>query len=243
MLEPTKSCLQHALVAFLCTSSAVSIRLIPEPSLTRDRLVREELSRSRSLRSDDSISVGCFRPWNAQGYETRRLTIAVEMLNTSLVLVRSPSPFNTYLGMVSDMGLLSWFSAYAERTSTFQSYIASSLHSLTLPTLHMYTSVVATSSTSQVLDVMRLMSEQGVSSVAVLDEASGTLLSTVTVTDVGKVWISTYSQLFSSISISYYQIVVPTQSNHILSTPVQQFIAQIKVRTLTSDSALTLTPA
>lgn len=93
----------------------------------------------------------------------------------------------------------------------------------------MYTSVVATSSTSQVLDVMRLMSEQGVSSVAVLDEASGTLLSTVTVTDVGKVWISTYSQLFSSISISCFQIVVPTQSNHILSTPVQQFIAQIKV--------------
>jgi len=135
--------------------------------------------------------------------------LAVFARGTHRVLVRSPSPFNTYLGMVSDMGLLSWFSAYAERTSTFQSYLASSLHSLTLPALHMYTSVVATSSTSQVLDVMRLMSEQGVSSVAVVDENSGTLLSTVTVTDVGK-------------------IVVPTQSNHILSTPVHQFITQIK---------------
>jgi hypothetical protein len=53
------------------------------------------------------------------------------------------------------------------------------------------------------------MSEQGVSSVAVIDEDSGSLLSTVSVTDVGK-------------------IVVPSQSNHILSTPVYQFIAQIK---------------
>ena len=51
----------------------------------------------------------------------------------------------------------------------------------------MYSSVVATSSTAQVLDVMRLMSEQGVSSVAVIDEDSGTLLSAVSVTDVGKV--------------------------------------------------------
>lgn len=92
-----------------------------------------------------------------------------------------------YLGMVSDMSLLSWFSAYAERTSAFQSYLSNSLCVLTLPSLHVYSSVVATSSTAQVLDVMRLMSEQGVSSVAVIDEESGTLLSAVSVTDVGKV--------------------------------------------------------
>ena len=89
--------------------------------------------------------------------------------------------------MASDMGLLSWFSAYAERTPAFQSYLINSLYALTLPSLHMYSSVVATSSTAQVLDVMRLMSEQGVSSVAVIDEDSGTLLSAVSVTDVGKV--------------------------------------------------------
>ncbi|KAI9567482.1 hypothetical protein HD554DRAFT_2205444 [Boletus coccyginus] len=128
---------------------------------------------------------------------------------THRVLVCSPSPSNTYLGMVSDMGLLSWFSVYAERTPAFQSCLTNSLYALTLPSLHMYSSVVAISSTAQVLDVMRLMSEQGVSSVAVVDEDSGTLLSAVSVTDIGK-------------------IVVPSQSNHILSTPVYQFIAQIK---------------
>lgn len=89
--------------------------------------------------------------------------------------------------MVSDMGLLSWFSAYAERTPAFQSCLTNSLYALTLPSLHMYSSVVAISSTAQVLDVMRLMSEQGVSSVAVVDEDSGTLLSAVSVTDIGKV--------------------------------------------------------
>lgn len=89
--------------------------------------------------------------------------------------------------MVSDMSLLSWFSAYAERTPAFQTYLTTSLYALTLPSLHMYSSVVATSSTAQVLHVMRLMSEQGVSSVAVIDEDSGTLLSAVSVTDVGKV--------------------------------------------------------
>lgn len=109
------------------------------------------------------------------------------MLNAHIVLMRAPSPSTTYLGMVSDMGLLSWFSTYAERTPAFQSYLANSLYALTLPSLHMYSSVVATSSTCQVLDVMRLMSEQGVSSVAVLDEDLGSLLGAVSVTDVGKV--------------------------------------------------------
>jgi len=53
------------------------------------------------------------------------------------------------------------------------------------------------------------MSEQGVSSVAVLDEDHGTLLSAVSVTDIGK-------------------IVVPSESNQILSTSLQQFITHIK---------------
>ncbi|KAF9225923.1 hypothetical protein BS17DRAFT_777880 [Gyrodon lividus] len=135
--------------------------------------------------------------------------LSVFARGTHRVLIRSPSPSSTYLGMVSDMRLLSWFSTYADRTPAFQSYLANSLYALSLPSLHMYSSVVATSSTAQVLDAMRLMSEQGVSSVAVIDEELGTLLSAVSVTDVGK-------------------IVVPSQSNHILSTPVHQFIAQIK---------------
>jgi len=56
---------------------------------------------------------------------------------------------------------------------------------------------------------MKLMSEEGVSSVAVVEEETGNLLSAVSVTDIGK-------------------IVVPSQSNQILSTPLHQFIAQIK---------------
>ncbi|KAH7886864.1 hypothetical protein F5I97DRAFT_1807351 [Phlebopus sp. FC_14] len=135
--------------------------------------------------------------------------LSVFARGTHRVMVQSEAPSITYLGIVSDRRLLSWFSAYAERTPAFQSYLSNSLYALSLPSLHMHSSVVATTSSSQVLDAMRLMSEQGVSSVAVIDEDLGTLLSAVSVTDIGK-------------------IVVPSQSNQILSTPVHQFIAQIK---------------
>lgn len=51
----------------------------------------------------------------------------------------------------------------------------------------MYSSVVASTAGKTVLDAMKLMSEEGVSSVAVLDEETGNLLSAVSVTDIGKV--------------------------------------------------------
>ena len=57
---------------------------------------------------------------------------------------------------------------------------------------------------------MRLMSDEGVSSVAIVDDETGGVLSAVSVTDVGK-------------------IVVPAQSNQILGTPLQQLVARIKV--------------
>ena len=89
--------------------------------------------------------------------------------------------------MVSDRDLLSWFSSYAQETPSLQQYLSNTLDQFSLPSLNLYASVVATTSNSSVLDAMRLMSEQGVSSVAVLEEDTGTLLSAVSVTDIGKV--------------------------------------------------------
>ncbi|KAL0959676.1 hypothetical protein HGRIS_011375 [Hohenbuehelia grisea] len=125
------------------------------------------------------------------------------------VLIKAPAPSNDFIGLVSDRRLLDWFSSYARDAPALQEYLSNSLSSLALPSLNIYTSVVATTSNSTVLDAMKLMSEGGVSSVAVTDEESGKLLSAVSVTDIGK-------------------IVVPSQSNQILSTPLHQFIAQIK---------------
>jgi len=65
------------------------------------------------------------------------------------------------------------------------------------------------SNCSTVLTAMKLMSDEGVSSAAVIEEDTGILLSAVSVTDIGK-------------------IVVPSESNQILSAPLHQFIAQIK---------------
>ncbi|KAH7909620.1 hypothetical protein BJ138DRAFT_1154876 [Hygrophoropsis aurantiaca] len=143
-------------------------------------------------------------------YEAALLSLlSVFSRGTHRVLIRAPAPSEAHIGIVSDRRLLSWFSDFAQRTPSFQNYLSNSLYMLHLPSLHMYVSVVAATASDQVLDAMRLMSEQGVSSVAVVDEELGTLLSAVSVTDIGK-------------------IVVPSQSNQILSTPLHQFISQIK---------------
>lgn len=102
---------------------------------------------------------------------------------------------------------------------TFATFFSCPLHLLALPSLQMHTSVIAATSSSTVLDAMRLMSDCGVSSVAVVDDGGGGygagygswggLTGAVSVTDVGK-------------------LVVPSESNHILSAPLHQFVAQIK---------------
>jgi predicted transcriptional regulator len=89
--------------------------------------------------------------------------------------------------MVSDRGLLTWFSSYAARTPSLQEFLTNSLRSFALPSLNLYDAVVASTANSTVLDAMKLMSEEGVSSVAVLDDGRGNLLSAVSVTDIGKV--------------------------------------------------------
>lgn len=113
-------------------------------------------------------------------------------------------------------------------TFTFETLLSCPLNSLALPSLEMYASVIAATSSSTVLDAMRLMSDGGVSSVAVVDDGGGGygagygswggLTGAVSVTDVGK-------------------LVVPSQSNHILSAPLHQFVAQIKEPYGSTDGA------
>ncbi|KAG6830376.1 hypothetical protein H0H92_001013 [Tricholoma furcatifolium] len=125
------------------------------------------------------------------------------------VLIRSVSS-DEFDGMVSDRGLLSWFASYAAQTLTLQNYLSNSLRFLSLPSLNIHAAVIGATASSKVLDAMRLMSEEGVSSVAVIDDETGALLSAVSVTDIGK-------------------IVVPSQSKLVLSTPLHHFISLIKV--------------
>jgi hypothetical protein len=89
--------------------------------------------------------------------------------------------------MVSDRGLLAWFFSYAQETPALHRYLSNTLHHFSLPSLDLCASIIAATSNSDVLDAMKLMSEQGVSSIAVLDEDTGMLLSAVSVTDIGKV--------------------------------------------------------
>ncbi|KAK0238128.1 hypothetical protein EDD85DRAFT_833124 [Armillaria nabsnona] len=137
---------------------------------------------------------------------------------THKVLVQKAEPPNDYLGIVSDRRLLDWFSSYASENPSLRDFLSNPLHAFSLPSLNLYSSVIAATSTASVLDAMRLMSEEGVSSVAVVDDDTSVLLSAVSVTDIGK-------------------IVVPSESKHILSTPLHQFIAQIKDSDGSEDGA------
>jgi CBS domain-containing protein len=93
----------------------------------------------------------------------------------------------SFLGFVTDAAALSYLASIAETSPSLQHFLTNPLEALTLPSLYLFTSVVAAPATSSVLDAMRLMSEEGVSSIAVLNEEGGSLLSAVSVTDIGKV--------------------------------------------------------
>ena len=89
--------------------------------------------------------------------------------------------------MVSDHRLLRWFALYAREKPSFQEYLSNPIQSLSLPSLNLNKAVVSATSSDTILDAMKLMSEEGVSSIAVVEDSSGTLLSAVSVTDIGKV--------------------------------------------------------
>ncbi|KAI0090080.1 hypothetical protein BDY19DRAFT_938323 [Irpex rosettiformis] len=137
---------------------------------------------------------------------------------THRVLIRAPSPSDDFLGFVSDKSLLEWFTTAAQNSPTLGAYVSVSLSNLALPSLYLYTSVIATKASDSVLDAMRLMSDYGVSSVAVIEEEGGNLLSAISVTDIGK-------------------IVVPSQSSQILSMPLHQLISLIKEPDGSTDGA------
>ena len=90
--------------------------------------------------------------------------------------------------MVSDHHLLKWFALYARETPSFQEYLSNPIQSLSLPSLDLNNAVVSATSSKKILDAMKLMSEEGVSSIAVVEDRNGVLLSAVSVTDIGKVF-------------------------------------------------------
>ncbi|KAL1730634.1 hypothetical protein EV714DRAFT_210482 [Schizophyllum commune] len=121
------------------------------------------------------------------------------------VFVRSED-WSDFAGMVSDGRLLSWLQDFATKTRALEPFMACSLRELPLTSLHMFDAIIHCKTTDVVLDAMRLMSEEGVSSVAVIDDLERKALhSAISVTDIGK-------------------IVVPAGSNQALSMPIHEFI-------------------
>ncbi|EDR08258.1 uncharacterized protein LACBIDRAFT_327329 [Laccaria bicolor S238N-H82] len=128
------------------------------------------------------------------------------------VLIHSATEPGEFIGIISDRRVLSWFASYAKESPSFQKYLSNPIQLLSLPSLNLYSAVVAATSTASILDAMRLMSEEGVSSIAVIEENRGILLSAVSVTDIGK-------------------------NNQILTTALHHFVSQIKELDGSTDGA------
>jgi hypothetical protein len=105
--------------------------------------------------------------------------------------------------MISDRRLLAYLSSFdsplnnavpplpsVPPLASFHRYVSNPLGSLPLPSLNLHFEVVAVHSGNSVLDAMQSMSDLGVSSVAVLKEEGGCLLSAVSVTDIGQVCLA-----------------------------------------------------
>uniref|UniRef100_D8QHC4 CBS domain-containing protein n=1 Tax=Schizophyllum commune (strain H4-8 / FGSC 9210) TaxID=578458 RepID=D8QHC4_SCHCM len=121
------------------------------------------------------------------------------------VFVRSED-WSDFAGMVSDGRLLSWLQDFASKTRALEPFMACPLRGLPLTSLHMFDAIIHCKTTDVVLDAMKLMSEEGVSSVAVIDDLERKALhSAISVTDIGK-------------------IIVPAGSNQALSMPIHEFI-------------------
>lgn len=96
---------------------------------------------------------------------------------------------NNLVGMISDKRLLSFFSLLSS-SAAFQRFTSKPLYEFSYTPLNLRRAVVAASSVATVIDAMRMMSEEGVSSIAVVDEESGMVIGGVSVTDVGRVSVT-----------------------------------------------------
>jgi CBS domain-containing protein len=144
------------------------------------------------------ISCTCWRSSLAELTEVRQIVALalLSLLTIIKVLIRSGNSTSEFSGFVTDGAALTYMTSKDNSRPSLDQFLTNRLHFLELPSLHLYTAVVSVISTVSVLDAMRLMSEDGVSSVAVLEEGSGRLLSAVSVTDIGKVRLM--SSLLSS---------------------------------------------
>ncbi|KIY47436.1 hypothetical protein FISHEDRAFT_74735 [Fistulina hepatica ATCC 64428] len=134
-------------------------------------------------------------------------------------LVRNASSPGQFLGIVTDKKLLSWIFAHAQSTPALAEYASYALDVYALPSLHIYSLVVSCSSNEPVIEAMKKMSDEGVSSIAVLDShISGTHISALCSSTLN---VAAAGRLLSA-------IVLPSESKQILSMPLHQFISLIK---------------
>jgi len=110
-------------------------------------------------------------------------------------------------GLLSDRQTLAWF---LKSLSRFQSPSLEPLLSTPLEALQITTrDVIFMPSDTILLEAMKAMSEDGLSSLPVVDSVTGRLISVVSVNDIGK-------------------IVVPAQDKAILTLPLSEFVKHIK---------------
>lgn len=159
------------------------------------------------------------------------LVVTFVSLGTHRILLLPPTPSSTqpFAGLLSDRHLLRHI-----HNSTSQHLGSSSILSHTLAQLKLGShDVVKMADSRTVLDAMRVMSEEGVSSLAVVDEMTGGLVGAVSVVDIGKVSFRSHlsEKRETALTLDFLQFVIPSQTRSILATTLSQFIRQTSVST------------
>lgn len=189
---------------------AVTANNLTAEDLQNDRIV--QIVSSARLRKEVPVELACNLSEKNPLVVLRKdasLTTLLEIFSRGTHRVLVEGPEQQIKGIITDGALVKFFASNHEIVTVspvISQVLASSLIDLGVITPP---PIVSASPDSTVLDAMTLMSQEGVSSIAVFDPDVGVLMSAVTVTDIG-------------------QLVIPSESKSVLAMKLAAFVSEIK---------------
>ncbi|KAG8770363.1 cell separation during budding [Ceratobasidium sp. 428] len=189
---------------------AVTANKLTAEDMQNDRIA--QIVSSARLRKEVPVELACNLSEKNPLVMLRKdasLTTLLEIFSRGTHRVLVEGQEQQVKGIITDSALVKFF-ASTHDTITASPVIAQVLAS-SLIDLGVITPppIVSASPDSTVLDAMTLMSQEGVSSIAVFDPDVGVLMSAVTVTDIG-------------------QLVIPSESKSVLAMKLAAFVSEIK---------------
>ncbi|KAG8685874.1 GPI transamidase component, partial [Ceratobasidium sp. 395] len=189
---------------------AVTANKLTAEDMQNDRIA--QIVSSARLRKEVPVELACNLSEKNPLVMLRKdasLTTLLEIFSRGTHRVLVEGQEQQVKGIITDSALVKFFASTHDTITAspvITQVLASSLIDLGVITPP---PIVSASPDSTVLDAMTLMSQEGVSSIAVFDPDVGVLMSAVTVTDIG-------------------QLVIPSESKSVLAMKLAAFVSEIK---------------